>query len=210
MGFFDRTLDVVLATHPDADHIGGLPDVLARYDVSLVVEPGNVSDTSAYRTFASSASEERGARHLIARRGQLIDFGDGASLRILFPDRDVSGLESNAASIVAQLSFGETEVLLTGDAPQSIESYLTALEGLGLRSDILKVGHHGSRTSSDELFVGFTGPRYAVLSRGCDNRYGHPHAEVLEVLERFGAEILDTCKRGTITFESDGTGVTLK
>jgi len=210
MGFFDRSLDVLIATHPDADHIGGLPDVLKRYDVSYILDPAVMHDTSVYEVFKHLSEEEPGAEYITARRGQVIDLGDGSYLRILFPDRDVSGVETNSGSIIAQVVYGETEVLLTGDAPQAIERYLTALDGLGLRSDILKIGHHGSRTSSDEIFIGFTGPEYAILSRGCDNSYGHPHAEVLETLAQFEIEILDTCEIGTITFESDGTTFVLQ
>lgn len=210
VGFFDRSLDVVIATHPDADHIGGLPDVLERYDVSYILDPGVTHETGTYQTFLDYSEDEVGAAYMLARRGQVINLGGGAYLRILFPDRDVGGVETNAASVVAQLVYGETEVLLSGDAPQAIESYLTTLDALTLRSDILKVGHHGSNTSSDEIYVGFAGSDYAVISRGCDNRYGHPHEEVLATLEQFGMEVLDTCTEGTIVFESDGDRVTLK
>jgi len=210
MGFFDRNLDVVIATHPDADHIGGLPDVLERYDVSFILDPGVVHDTGFYDEFVRRAREEDNAEYITARRGQVINLGDGAYLRILFPDRDVRGVETNDGSIVAQLVYGETKVLLSGDAPKSLERYVTFLDGVSLHSDVLKAGHHGSHTSSDEMFVGFVSPKYAVFSRGCDNRYGHPHAEVLETLDRFEIETLDTCKLGTITFESDGERVTLK
>jgi len=209
MPFYDRSIDIVIATHPDQDHIGGLPDVFKRYDVDYFLESGAVSETGAYHALESTVSLS-GAERVLARRGMKISLGDNASLHILFPDRDVSGMESNDASIIAQLIFGETEVLLTGDAPQKIEKYLAAKDGQGLKSDILKVGHHGSKTSTSELFIGFVSPEYAIISAGANNRYGHPHKEVVDTLLRFGVTSFNTSESGTIIFKSDGTRVWLQ
>lgn len=206
MPLFDRTIDVVIATHPDADHVSGLIDVLERYRVSHIFESGAIGDAPAAGAFKKAVAFER-ANRMTAIRGQIIDLGDGARLEILFPDRDMSGVETNTSSIVARLVYGNSSVMLTGDSPESIEEYLVALHGKGLDSDVLKAGHHGSRTSSSLLFVGMVSPKYAVLSRGCDNTYGHPHAEVLETFERLEVLALDTCESGTITFLSDGQRV---
>lgn len=208
--WYDRSIDVVIATHPDADHINGLVDVLARYRVSLIVvssvadEEG--ADAAALKDAAAKESEE-GARLLTAERGKIIDLGGGAYIEILFPDRNVAEVETNLGSVVARLVYGETAFLFTGDSPQSVEKYLVKLDGDMLESSVLKVGHHGSRTSSNELFVGFVAPEYAVYNRGCGNRYGHPHDEVREVFSRFEIPTFDTCTEGTITFVSDGTSV---
>jgi len=210
MPFYDRTIDVIIATHPDADHVTGLSDVLESYQVGLIFESGAQSDTGMYKEFHELSESEDGAKHITARRGQVIDFGDGAFVRILFPDRDVSSVESNSASIITQIVYGDTEVLLTGDAPKNIEQYVAQLEGAQLESDILKPGHHGSKTASSETFVGWVDPVYAVFSRGCDNRYGHPHEEVVDLLNRFEIETLDTCESGTISFVSDGKTISLK
>lgn len=210
MGFFDRTIDVVVATHPDSDHIGGLPDVLGLYSVSRILDPGITHDTPAYRAFLDASEQEPGALFVYARRGHIIDLGGGAYIRTLFPDRDVSNVESNDGSIIMQLVYGDTSFLLTGDAPVSIEQYLSFTDREHLASDVLKVGHHGSRTSSSELFVGWVSPEYGVISRGCDNRYGHPHEEVLATFTNFEIEILDTCEEGTIVFKSDGERVRVK
>lgn len=206
MPWHDRTIDVVIATHPDADHISGLVDVLQRYEVSHILEPGVKHDTPQAESMLKSVAAEN-AEYTLARRGHAIDLGGGAFLEILFPDRDANDFETNTASIVARLVYGETSFLFTGDSPASIEKYLVALDGKALESDVLKVGHHGSNTSSALLFVGFVAPSRAVISRGCDNRYGHPHQEVLATLERFEIEVKDTCKDGTVTFISDGTQV---
>ncbi|MEK9153926.1 MAG: MBL fold metallo-hydrolase [Patescibacteria group bacterium] len=211
--WYDRTIDVVIATHPDQDHIGGLPEVLSRYRVSLIVESDvkdeNGADSAAFEK-AAARETLTGAQRLVARRGQIIDLGDGAYIEILFPDRAVPAVETNTGSIVARLVYGDTAFMLTGDSPQSIEKYLAAIDGKKLHSNILKAGHHGSKTSSAELFVGFVGPEYAVFSRGCDNKYGHPHAGVVALFKRFEIPTLDTCKDGTITFVSDGNTLHLK
>ncbi len=209
MPFFDRSLDVVIATHPDQDHIGGLPDVLARYKVAHIIEPGVAVETAVYRAFVEGIARE-GATRTLARRGERIVLGGGVFLDILFPDRDPSGLEPNVASIVAKLTYGETSFLLTGDSPKSIEGYLAALDGTALDVDVLKVGHHGSKTSTSDQLLGLASPAYVVISAGKGNRYGHPHSEVLDALSRFDVEELGTYERGTIIFESDGREVRLK
>lgn len=206
MPWWDKTIDVVLATHPDADHVSGLVDVLERYRVSYILEPGVKGDTPQAESLLKAVANED-AVYTLARRGQVIDIGGGAHLEILFPDRDVSGMETNTASIVARAVYGETSFMLTGDAPDSIEKYLVQLDGKKLQSTVLKAGHHGSKTSSSLFFVGFVDPEYAVFSRGCDNTYGHPHQEVVELYNRFQIKKLDTCADGRVIFVSDGTAV---
>jgi competence protein ComEC len=123
MPFYDRSIDVVIQSHPDADHIGGLIDVLKRYHVGIVIEPGAVSESVVYKEFKDLVDKKE-IKSILAKRGMKIDLGEGAYIFVLFPDRDVSGLDSNDASIVAKLVYGKTEFLLTGDSPKSIESYL--------------------------------------------------------------------------------------
>jgi competence protein ComEC len=206
MPFYDRSIDVVMATHPDLDHIGGLPDVLARYEVDTVFRSGATGDAGAFEALHSEIKDS-GAKTVLARRGTIIwlDEERGIYVRILFPDRDVTNFESNDASIIAQLVYGDIEFMLTGDAPQTIEQYLIALEGEALESEVLKVGHHGSRTSTSEFFVGYVSPQYAIISAGADNRYGHPHAEVLATISAFGIEDLGTYEEGRVLFQTDGT-----
>ncbi|OHB18889.1 MAG: hypothetical protein A2854_03495 [Parcubacteria group bacterium RIFCSPHIGHO2_01_FULL_56_18] len=211
MPWYDRTIDVVIGTHPDADHIGGLPDVLSRYKVGLIIE-SSVQDPEGADSAAleRAASHEEGAQRLTAERGQIIDLGKGAYLEILFPDRPVPKLETNTGSIVARLVYGDTSFMLTGDSPKAIEEYLVRLDGDALKSNILKAGHHGSRTSSDISFVGFVSPAYGIYSRGCDNSYGHPHQETVDTFARLAIPTLDTCEEGNITFVSDGKTVVHK
>ena len=203
MSFFDRSLDAVVETHPDKDHIGGLTDVFERYDVSYFLEPGIPNETSATRSLLSAVKKE-GAQDVLARRGMRLDLGGGAYARILFPDRDVSDVETNTGSIVMQVVYGENEFLLTGDSPISIEKYLVSLGVQELESDVLKAGHHGSRTSTSDEYLDAVKPKYVIFSRGCDNSYGHPHVEVVEKVQKRSIPILDTCESGTISFQSDG------
>lgn len=205
LGYFDRTIDVVIATHPDSDHIGGLVDVLARYQVSTVIMTENEKDTPAAQDFMK-AVEAEGATIIFARAGAQYMLGASTTIHILFPDRDPSGFESNAASIVTKVMYGATDVILTGDSPRSIEEYVVRQYGPYLQSEILKLGHHGSDTSSSEAFLDAVRPQYAIVSAGRDNSYGHPHKEVVERVEERSIPLLKT-EDGTITFLSDGTSL---
>ncbi len=206
LSFFDRTIDVVLATHPDTDHVGGLVDVIERYEVGAVIMTENRGDSLAANAFADAVIAE-GAAVTYARRGQRYDLGGGAVLEILFPETNPASLENNTASIIAQLQYGDVEFMLTGDAPKSIEEYLVLTHGAYLESDVLKVGHHGSRTSTSELFLAEVNPTFAVISAEKDSRYGHPHVEVTDALFNAGVVSYATAEVGTVTFVSDGVSV---
>ncbi len=203
MLFYDRSIDVVVGTHPDKDHIGGLSSVVNRYDVGVFIDPGVPNDTAAWRALEEAVAA-RGVERKTARRGMSIVLGGGVVLDILFPDRDMAGADTNDASIVARLSFGDEIFLLTGDSPKKIEEYLVRLDAASLESDVLKAGHHGSHTSTGETFLAAVRPRYAVISAGKDNSYGHPHQEVLDLLARFGVRVSNTAEEGRITFRTNG------
>lgn len=212
MPWWDRSIDMLIATHPDADHVGGLFDVLARYAVATIVQSDVQNDTPQTESLLAAVARERdtGAVEVEARRGQYFDIGGGAYIEILFPDRSVVGLETNTASIVARVVYGGTSFLLSGDSPKSIEEYLVLLDGKRLKADVLKAGHHGSDTSSSALFVGYTAPEWAVFSRGCENTYGHPHQEVVNLMARFKIPTKDTCIDGRVVFVSDGEAIIAK
>lgn len=207
--WWDRTIDVVLATHPDLDHIGGLPDVFARYRVGTIFLPRVEGATADWEAALRAAHAEH-AEEYFAQRGQIIDLGGGAYARVLFPDRALPHVETNLDSAIVQLVYGKTAFMLTGDSPDEIELYLTALDGAALHSDVLKAGHHGSKTSSANAFISAVDPTYVVFSRGCDNKYGHPSPEVVERYKNLGIESFDTCKEGTITFVSNGDSIMKK
>jgi competence protein ComEC len=209
MPWWDRSIDVVIATHPDADHIGGLIDVLARYKVGMIVHSSVAGDTQTATALEESMRQE-GAQEVSALRGQVIQLGDGAYIEILFPDRSVPHVETNDGSIVARLVYGDTSFMLTGDAPATVENYLAALDPESLRADVLKAGHHGSKYSSGPIFLGTVGPQYGIFSRGCDNSYGHPAPEIVARFASFGIPTFDTCTQGTVTFVSDGQAIAAK
>lgn len=205
MSFFDRDIDMVIGTHPDSDHIGGLIDVLQRYRVTTILTTENQSDTSTASTYAQATTDE-GAQIVYAKAGQEFQLDEAVTLRVLFPVYDATQMESNASSIIMQLVYGETEFLLTGDSPKRIEEYLVQ-EGIDLESDVLKVGHHGSRTSTSEMFLEAVDPQFAVISAEKDSRYGHPHVEVTDMLFNHRVLTYATAQEGTITFKSDGRKV---
>ncbi|HEY4476620.1 MAG TPA: ComEC/Rec2 family competence protein [Candidatus Paceibacterota bacterium] len=207
MPFYDHSIDVLIATHPDADHIGGLPFVLDRFAVGAILEPGVTSETVTYREFEKRASDGT-HQHFLARRGMRLELDENLRLEILFPDQDTTGWETNTASIVARLIYGETSFLLTGDSPLKIEKYLLSLDVQSLQSDVLKAGHHGSRTSTALEYAAAVDPDYVIISAGLKNRYGHPHQEVLDIFNRLGTVILRTDQWGTIIFRSDGRTLT--
>lgn len=211
--WYDRSIDVVIPTHPDADHISGLIDVLARFRADTVIHSSVEGDTKTFAAFNTAVADEN-ARDVVAMRGQIVDLGGGARLEILFPDRLVPHVDTNDGCVVVRLVYGTTAFMLSCDAPQSVENYLVTLastalgtSGSSLHSNVLKAGHHGSKTSSSALFLGYVNPEYGIYSRGCDNTYGHPAPEVVARFAQFGIPTLDTCKEGTVTFVSDGQTV---
>ena len=118
-------------------------------------------------------------------------------------------LDSNTSSIVVQLRYGDIEFMLTGDAPQAIEEYLVRAYGNQLESEVLKLGHHGSKTASAESWLKIVSPKYAIVSAGKDNSYGHPHSEVVTRMKSLSIPIESTIERGRLTFKSDGDQVWL-
>lgn len=207
LAFGERSLDVIIATHPDLDHIGGLPEVFARYEVGMFIEPCVADDGADYAALREAVLQE-GLEPVCAGAGMALVLEEGVRLDLLFPDRDARALEANTASVVARLSYGDTAFLLTGDSPVAIEEYLASMHGDSLASNVLKLGHHGSKTSTSELWLKAVQPERAVISVGCDNTYGHPHKEVLDRLKAAKITTYETCKEGTIVFGSDGYVVT--
>lgn len=213
--FDTKRIDVVVESHPDKDHIGGLPEVVDRYDVGIFLEPG-VESSNSIDDELHKRIEDKNIRNLLARRGMRINFGDEAELLILFPNQDVSNWETNDASVVAKLSYGNKSFLLTGDSAKKTEFILYGLNPSVLQSSVLKVGHHGSRNSTSFLYAEAIAPEYAVISAGAGNSYGHPHQEVLEIFKKLGVQVVATEKAGgltglgTIKFETDGNELYLK
>lgn len=206
---YDRDIDLVVETHPDKDHIAGLSDVFEQYQVKKFLHSEISSGTSFDVSLREHADEEPGLEQVLARRGQrvILDPDRGIFLDILFPDRNTSDFkETNEASVVARLVYGNQSFLFTGDSPSSIEHELVRT-GTPLASTVLKLGHHGSKTSSSDEYLDEVRPAYAIVSAGKDNRYRHPNPETVSRVKSRGITILSTAESGTITMESDGRSV---
>lgn len=203
MSPFDKTIDAVVITNPDADHIGGLIDILKNYKVGVIFESGTLTDSKTYQNLRIEMAKQK-IPDILIKRGMKLNMGGGVVIDILFPDRDVSSWATNDGGVVAHLSYGNTSIMLTGDVPVKTEKIILGENSTDtLKSTILKVGHHGSRTSTSDSFLKAVFPLYALISDGKDNKYGHPHKEVLDELSQFGAKILRTDLLGTIIIKCD-------
>lgn len=203
MPFYDRYIDIVLLTHPEADHLNGLIEIIKRYNVGAIITTGIVRDTSQYKEWMKII-EQKNIPLYIAQKGGVIDFGNDIGLNILYPFDNIFGQklsDSNNYSIVSRLVYKNFDLLLTGDIEKSIENKLIN-SGADLKSDILKIAHHGSKTSTGEEFLKAVNALVAVIEVGKDNKYGHPHPEVLDRLKNLA--VFTTGKNGNIEILSDG------
>lgn len=205
MPFYDRDIDVVVASHPHADHIVGLMSVLERYEVKNIIEAKESYNSSEFKAWRDAVNQES-ANDTEAMAGKIIDLGDGVTLTILHPFESVA--EDNPKNphddvVVVMLKYKDLEIMLTGDMETKVERRLILAEE-NLDSDVLKVGHHGSKTSTSEEFLSATTPEVAVIQVGVKNRYGHPSAEVLDRLSNYGIKYYRTDLNGDIKLISDG------
>ena len=203
--FFDRTIDFIIATHPDSDHISGLVEVLKSYRVDLVGGTGIKGSTAEFQEFSNEIEENKSGK-VVLRKGQKIFIGKNLYFEVLAPLEDFEGKTAkdyNTSSLVLKMAYGKSTFLFTGDAPISIEKKL-AEEGSDISSQVLKTGHHGSKTSTSDLFLEKVSPEIAVIQVGKDNRYGHPSPEVLERLAKYGIKVMRTDQVGDIKLFSNG------
>jgi competence protein ComEC len=206
MPFWDRTIELVVLTHPHADHIGGLVAVLERYRVGEVLYPDLDCESSLYDEWLRLI-KEKDIKYTLAQAGQEVDLGDGLAMKVLNPPMPLltdSELDLNNNSVVLQVTMDRVSFLLTADIEWETEFWLIE-QRAELASTVLKVAHHGSKTSTTAEFLAAASPRVAVISVG-ENSYGHPHDEVMVRLEQaLGSEdIFRTDEQGTIEFITDG------
>ena len=199
MPFWDRTIDLVVLTHTDRDHIGGLPEVLKRYKVKGIIETGIECEKPECLAWEELKGKEKAA-NILVKLGDSVILDENTRILILNPfdsmaDKKVS--KTNNTSVVAKLIYGQYSVLLTGDIEKQIEEKLV-LAGVDIDTDYLKLPHHGSKTSSTEEFLDKTSPLLAFISLGLNNRYGHPHQEVVSRLEKKNIKYYRTDELGTI------------
>jgi competence protein ComEC len=205
--YFDREIEVVIVTHPDRDHIGGLIEVARNYQIGKVLTTAAEKDTAVFKEWKEIRQYGR-IETLEATRGDEVEFG-GSHLKIIFPEGEVDSLagDANNKSVVARLDFGNNSFLFTGDiespAEREILASLSAGEAGGENIDVevLKIAHHGSKYSSSEAFLDAASPETAIISVGAKNSYGHPTEAVLNALKARNIEILRTDEVGDIIFE---------
>ena len=204
--FWDRSVDLVLLTHPDADHVGGLLAVLERYDVGNVAHAVAVHDSDVYRAWQDALESRDDVYEVVP--GTVIGLDDGVSLEVLSAGRPFPGASLNDASIVMMLRYREFSMLLPGDITKLTERSLVA-SGRDLRATVLKAPHHGSATSSSDEFLQAVAPVVAVFQVGVDNRFGHPADEVVERVRSYvpDGNIFVTSKQGAVTVRTDGEKV---
>ncbi len=208
--FWDRSLDLLLVTHPDADHIGGLQAVIERYEVETIAETPTDHPSTVHAAWRRSI-EERSDSFVQLSEGAVVALDDGVTLEVLAAGRPFPDATINDASVVTMLRYQDVSVLLTGDITALSERRLVT-SGHDLRSTVLKVPHHGSDTSSTEPFLDAVNPGVAVVQVGTDNRFGHPTDDVMQrLVTAVGEEkIFVTSENGDVTVETDGKRVMVK
>ncbi|HSI67787.1 MAG TPA: MBL fold metallo-hydrolase [Planococcus sp. (in: firmicutes)] len=192
-------IDIVIGTHPDADHIGQMDQVIEEFEVGEVWMSGNASSSNTFLR-VMEAIDVAGVDYYEPRSGEQFDVGS-LQIDVLYP-QEVTG-KANEESISLKLIYDEVRFVFTGDAGVSGEQEMID-SGINLQADILQLGHHGSNTSTSTAFLKAVSPEVAVYSAGADNSYGHPHAEVIAATENEGAEVFGTDVNGTIIIETDG------
>ena len=213
-------IDTLVMTHAHADHIGKADKVIAQYGVKELVYNG-IPSTSKYFINALKAAKANGTQQVKVKAGDVLDFGNGVSFEIVSPsqsliDEDTAAIKAkkkvdvNNESVVGRLTFGNFAMLFTGDAEGPVEKDMVASYGKKLKCQVLKAGHHGSKTSSTAEFLKLVQPESVVMSLGVNNQYGHPHEALLNRLQKQGVKnIYRTDANGTITIVSDGSSYSI-
>ncbi|MEK7510099.1 MAG: ComEC/Rec2 family competence protein [Patescibacteria group bacterium] len=217
MPFWDKSIDLVILTHPDSDHITGLVEVLRQYRVEHILWTGVEKDTKIFAAWKRALQEEQqeGAEVMSAQTSRRIKWlkdPSSAFIEVVYPGEDdvVGALGAvNDTSVVTKLVFHEASFLFPGDISKKIEARLIG-KGIDIDVDVLKVAHHGSKTSNTEAFLLATSPELAVIQVGKQNRYGHPTEEVLARFRALGIPILRTDLNGDIVVKSDGKSLKIQ
>lgn len=199
-----NSIDYVIATHPHADHIGSMSYIVDNLDIGEIYMPKVSSNTKTFERMLTSISD-KGLSINSAAAGVQVYSDSNLKMEFVAPVSD-SYEDLNNYSAVLRITYGDNSFLFTGDAEDISEDEMIANYYYSLSSDVLKVGHHGSDSSSTEKFLHAVSPEYAVISCGAYNSYGHPHSELLSRIKKVGADIYRTDKQGTVTIICNGKG----
>ena len=200
-----ESLDYVIGTHPDADHIGGLDVIVYKYNCDTVIMPDYEKDTRTYQELVD-VIHDKNMKITYPVVGEQYALGE-AKFTIIAPNSNSYGGNANDYSVAILLEYGKNRFLFTGDAEEASEAEMLT-NGIDISADVYKVAHHGSRSASTQEFLNAVHPKYAVISCGEGNSYGHPHAEVLNRLRSMGVEVFRTDEQGSIIASSDGENIT--
>ncbi|WP_238904274.1 ComEC/Rec2 family competence protein [Clostridium sp. YIM B02506] len=199
-----KKFDAVIATHPDEDHIGNMDEVIKKYSITNFYAPKSTSTTKAFESMIREL-KNKDLKIKPLKAGSTIDFDSDVQLEVFAPNSD-SYEDANNYSPIIKLTYGNNSMLFTGDAEKLSEKE-TLKKGYNLESDVLKVGHHGSSTSTSKDFLKAVNPSIAIISCGKNNKYGHPHKETIKALEDNKVKYYRTDLDGTIVLVSDGTNI---
>ncbi|EJT6500583.1 MBL fold metallo-hydrolase [Clostridium perfringens] len=197
--------ELVIATHPHEDHIGGMVDVFKEYEVKAFYSPKITHTTKTYENLVKAVKDE-GLKTKELKGGMVIDLGEGAKFEVFTPQKSEYE-ELNDYSPIMKLSFGDTSYLFTGDAEKLAEEEALAKYKNSLDSDVIKFGHHGSSSSSSNAFIEAVSPKYGIISCAKDNKYGHPHRETLDIIKKYNIKAFRTDTDGEIILTSDGKSI---
>ncbi|HZJ57302.1 MAG TPA: MBL fold metallo-hydrolase [Clostridia bacterium] len=200
-------IDHLVGTHPHADHIGGLDDVIDEFDIGDIYMP-KVSHTTKTYMDVLEAIDRKGLKIKAAKSGSTIPT-EGAKAEILAPDSDLKSDNLNDYSAVIRLTYGQTTFLFQGDAEKKTEDLILSSH-TNIKAHVIKLGHHGSSTSNTPDYIETVDPRYAVITLGAGNKYGHPHKEITDLLDAKGITVYRTDQNGTVIAVSDGREVSFK
>ena len=199
-----ESLDYVIGTHPDADHIGCLDVIVYKYNCDTVIMPDYEKDTKTYQELVD-VIHDKNMKITYPVVGEQYALGE-AKFTIIAPNSNSYGGNANDYSVAILLEYGKNRFLFTGDAEETSEAEMLT-NGIDISADVYKVAHHGSRSASTQEFLNAVHPKYAVISCGEGNSYGHPHAEVLNRLRSMGVEVFRTDEQGSIIASSDGENI---
>lgn len=214
-----KTLDIVVITHPHGDHMGGMSALFKNFTIKQIYDNGQAANTAMYRNYLKNIKAKNIAYKAL-KKGDTITLADDIHFDVLSPDTiftkdntdgiSESGLTNNN-SLVCKMTYGNFSIMFTGDAQKEAEAQiLRSYKGAELKSDIIKVGHHGSKTSSSPAFIKAVAPKAATISCGQGNKYKFPHEPTLNTLKANNVEVYRTDRNGSITIISDGTNYSIQ